>query len=59
MSNDRKIMVQTPHGRLYVHEDFTIEPNIPFAGLIRLTDKVTKEIFWLNMDHVVWIGPRE
>lgn len=42
---------------LYVHNNFKMETNIPMAGLVRCTDMETDKIYWINPDHITWIGP--
>lgn len=52
------ITIQTTHGQVYVNPDFTIERNVPIHDLIRLKDNATGEVYWFNLDNLVWIGPR-
>ncbi len=43
---------------IYLHSDFDVTNNVPYNGLIRVRDNVTKKGYWINPDHVTWIGPR-
>ena len=54
----KNIAVRTPHGEVYFHNDFIIENNTPLHGLVRIKDNTDGRIYWFNIDHVVWIGPR-
>lgn len=55
----KKIVVQTDNGQIFLHEDFSIQDHNPFAGFVRIEDRVDNRIFWFNMAAITWIGPRE
>jgi hypothetical protein len=56
---EKKIMVQTDQGQVYLHENFSLENNQPAHGFVKITNNVDKRIFWFNFNAISWIGPRE
>ena len=53
----KQIIVYLTHGQpIPLAVDFTIENNNPIHGLVRI--KSGEDIYWVNYDHIVWIGPR-
>lgn len=55
----KSIVIQTSHGQVFVSENFSIEPDQPMRGMVRIQDRGEKiETYWFNFDHIIWIGPR-
>lgn len=52
---NRPIVCHTDFGDFYHSENFSIDDLGP-NGLFRIIDN--DRIFWVNVDRIIWIGPR-
>jgi hypothetical protein len=55
---EKLVIVQTDQGQVILHDDFQMEAHIPIGGFVKITDNVTKRVYWFNINAISWIGPR-
>lgn len=55
---NKPIVVRTNYGEVFLHTNFSIREDQPIRGMIRIEDHDDERVYWFNLDHIVWIGPR-
>jgi hypothetical protein len=55
---DDQFVIQTMQGEIYVSKNVEISNIKPIQGMVTVEDKTTGKSWWINLDHLVYIGPR-